>query len=80
MRNINYSDIPNEENERAATRKAVTETLHKCYKHKFPSVLSLFDDVYDKLPVHLAEQKEELKAHLQVYGHKYKDFDKFTQE
>jgi len=73
-------DMPNEESERATTRKAVTETLHKCYKHKFPSVLSLFDDVYDKLPLHLQEQKKELQEHLQNYSHKYEFLDKFSKE
>ncbi len=53
MKNIGHKDIPNEEVERAETRKVITEALHKCYKHKYPSVLSVFDDVYDKLPVHL---------------------------
>lgn len=50
-----------EEKERSDARKLVTETLHRCQKHKFPSVLSLFDDVYDRLPVHLQEQRQELK-------------------
>ena len=56
--------VPDEAAERTAVRKQVTETLHKCYKHKYPSMLSLFDDVYDKLPQHLVEQKEELRQHL----------------
>jgi 2-oxoisovalerate dehydrogenase E1 component alpha subunit len=80
LKNVNYSDIPDEAAERAATRKIVTETLHKCYKHKYPSVLSVFDDVYDKLPSHLEEQKAELKAHLETYGHKYDFLDKFSKE
>lgn len=46
---------------RAETRKEVTTALHKCYKHKYPSILSLFEDVYDKLPSHLEEQREDLK-------------------
>jgi 2-oxoisovalerate dehydrogenase E1 component alpha subunit len=64
-------DVPSEEKERASARKLVTETLHQSQKHKFPSVLSLFDDVYDKLPVHLQEQREELKQHLRDYSDKY---------
>jgi uncharacterized protein YicC (UPF0701 family) len=43
-------------------------------------VLSLFDDVYDRLPNHLKEQREELKAHLEAYGHKYDFLDKYTKE
>lgn len=71
LEKIGHKEIPNEEKERADARKIVTETLHACQKHKFPSVLSLFDDVYDKLPEHLKEQREELKQHLKDYGDKY---------
>ncbi len=61
LRNVKCSDIPNEESERAAARKTVTDALHRCEKHKLPSMLSLFDDVYDELPAHLKEQREELR-------------------
>lgn len=57
-------------------RQAVTEALHRCEKHKMPSMLSLFDDVYDRLPAHLIEQKEELRQHLAEYGHKYEFLNK----
>lgn len=80
LSNIGYKDIPDEAAERSAVRKQITEALHKSYKHKFPSMLSLFDDVYDKLPQHLQEQKEELKAHIEAYGHKYDYLDKHLQE
>jgi 2-oxoisovalerate dehydrogenase E1 component alpha subunit len=53
LEKVGYKDVPNEEKERAEARKSVTSALHECQKHKLPSVLSLFDDVYDKLPVHL---------------------------
>jgi len=49
----------------------VTTALHECQRHKFPSVLSLFDDVYDKLPAHLQEQRQELREHLEQYSDKY---------
>lgn len=62
--NIKHEDIPNEQIEREKARKSITDTLHKCEKVKLPSVLSMFDDVYDRLPVHLQEQKEELREHL----------------
>lgn len=52
-----YADVPDQEKERGEARKLITETLHNCQKHKFPSVLSLFDDVYDQLPKHLQEQR-----------------------
>lgn len=38
----------------------------------------MFDDVYDKLPVLLQEQRAELKAHLEAYGSKYESLDKFS--
>lgn len=78
LNSINCSDVPNEEAERNNTREIITQALHKSYKHKYPSVLSLFDDVYDKLPAHLLEQREELKAHLAEYGDKYNFLDKHS--
>ena len=77
---INCKDTPDESAERSAARKKITEALHQCYKHKFPSILSLFDDVYDKLPQHLLQQREELKAHLETYGHKYDFLDKHLKD
>ena len=71
LHSISFKDIPKEEEERTAARKSVTEALHKCQGYKFPSVLSLFDDVYDKLPAHLVEQREELRQHMRDYGEKY---------
>lgn len=37
----------------------------------------MFDDVYDKLPQHLIEQREELREHLKKYGDKYEFLEKF---
>lgn len=71
LQSVNHSDIPDEETERTNARKLVTEALHRCQKYKYPSVLSLFDDVYDKLPKHLADQRAELKEHLLKYADKY---------
>ena len=45
--------VPDEQYERTEVRKETTDALRKCYKHKNPTILSMFDDVYDKLPVHL---------------------------
>lgn len=53
LESVKYKEAPNVEKEREATRKVVTESLHRCQKHKLPSIESLFDDVYDKLPAHL---------------------------
>ena len=57
LKATNYKDTPNEEQERTEAKKIVTESLKKCQKHKFPAVETLFDDVYDKLPPHLIEQR-----------------------
>lgn len=38
----------------------------------------MFEDVYDKLPAHLIEQREELREHLKAYGDKYPYLEKFT--
>ena len=77
---VGCKEVPDENAERASVRKHITEALHKCYKHKFPSMLSLFDDVYDKLPAHLLEQREELRSHLETYGHKYDFLDKHLKD
>ena len=54
----------------------MTEALHRCEKYKTPPMLSLSDDVSDRLPAHLVEQKEELRQHLAEYGHKYEFLNK----
>ena len=77
LQGIKHSDVPDENDTRKAARKDITDTLHKCQKIKFPAMESLFEDVYDKLPVHLQEQRNELKEHLKEYGHKYDFLDKF---
>lgn len=77
LHNIKHSNVPDEAETRKAARKDITDTLHKCQKIKFPAMESLFEDVYDKLPRHLEEQRDELKEHLRVYGDKYDFLDKF---
>ena len=37
----------------------------------------MFDDVYDKLPQHLIEQRESLREHLKTYREKYDFMEKF---
>lgn len=71
LKSVNEKDTPNEEVEREKARKEVTESLHRCQVHKFPSVESMFEDVYDKLPQHLIEQRDSLKNHLKTYEGKY---------
>jgi 2-oxoisovalerate dehydrogenase E1 component alpha subunit len=80
LKNINYSQVINEDDERDSAKKIVTEALHKCQKYKYPTISSMFDDVYDKLPKHLEEQKAELKQHLKDYGDKYPFLSKHEQD
>ena len=49
----------------------IKDALRKCMKEKFPPIDTLFDDVYDKLPAHLLEQREQLREHVRNYGDKY---------
>lgn len=74
---INFRNAPNEKEEREQANKTVVEALHRCQKHKFPTIDSLFDDVYDKLPAHLIEQRESLREHLRNYSDKYPFLEKF---
>ena len=46
-------------------------SLKTAMQAKKPSINSLFDDVYEVLPPHLLEQKENLKVHLEKYGDNY---------
>ena len=36
-----------------------------------PNIDSLFEDVYEKVPAHIEEQRQELKAHLRKYPEPY---------
>ena len=36
-----------------------------------PSISELFTDVYDQLPAHLVEQREQLQQHLAKHGDQY---------
>lgn len=74
---MDYKDIPNESEIRATAGSEIKDSLRKCMKYKFPPVETLFDDVYDKLPVHLVEQREQLREHIREYGDKYPFLDKF---
>jgi 2-oxoisovalerate dehydrogenase E1 component alpha subunit len=50
----------------------VRSTLKDALEAKKPSVDSLFDDVYDRVPQHLEDQKNKLKDHLKKYPEIYK--------
>ncbi|KIO18952.1 hypothetical protein M407DRAFT_153529 [Tulasnella calospora MUT 4182] len=53
---------------RAQQKKAVFAAFQKAEKLKKPALDNLFNDVYDKLPWNLIEQKNELKRLLAKYG------------
>lgn len=78
LKQVEYKNIPNEKELREKANKEVIQSLHRCQKHKFPSVEGMFDDVYDKLNVNLVEQREELREHLKQYGDKYPYLEKFS--
>ncbi len=71
LKSQQYKNLVNESEYRNEVKNQVVESLKKCQKHKFPPVDTLFDDVYDKLPAHLLEQREELRDHLRKYSDKY---------
>jgi 2-oxoisovalerate dehydrogenase E1 component alpha subunit len=49
----------------------VRSSLKKAMNCKKPSIDTLFEDVYEKMPHHLVAQKEQLKSHLEKYGENY---------
>jgi 2-oxoisovalerate dehydrogenase E1 component alpha subunit len=57
---------------RLRAKTAVRDSLKASSLEKLPKIDELFNDVYDELPLHLAEQKEHLRSHLKshpdVYG------------
>jgi len=67
------------------TRKKWTEEARReaidCLKagegEKLPHYDEMFEDVYDHIPQHLIEQREELRVHLKKYGKHY-PLEKFT--
>ena len=53
------------EKERAEMRKAVIAAMQAAEKDKKPPVSDMFTDVYETLPWHLEEQRQELKELLE---------------
>ena len=79
LQGIGHKDLPNETEVRNQASTEIKDALKKCMKAKFPSVETLFDDVYDKLPANLLEQREQLREHIRKYGDKYPFLEKFEQ-
>src|SRR5687768_10135304 len=53
------------------TREDVLQALQRAEAEKKPPVDEMWTDVYDELPPHLVEQKEELQTHLAKYAEHY---------
>ena len=56
---------------RAQARDTARNALKLATVEKKPSIETMFDGVYDQIPDHLNEQKQELKAHLRKYPDAY---------
>jgi 2-oxoisovalerate dehydrogenase E1 component subunit alpha len=52
-------------------RKAVMASLKKAEGEKKPAIEELFTDVYDEVPLHLQQQRDELKKHLEKHEAEY---------
>jgi len=55
----------------AESRQSVRDALMKAEKQLKPAVVHMFTDVYDTVPQHLEEQKQELEKHLKEYPDEY---------
>jgi 2-oxoisovalerate dehydrogenase E1 component alpha subunit len=58
LKSQQYKDLVKESEYRNEVRNEVVESLKRCQKHPLPAIDTMFDDVYDKLPAHLLEQRE----------------------
>lgn len=60
-------------------KKVVVGAMKQAEAEKKPHIDHLFTDVYDTLPKHLQEQKQELAEHLKKYG-QYYGLDQFSDQ
>ena len=56
---------------RDEAKESVKEALKHANEHRKPNIDEMFTDVYDTIPQHIADQKEELRAHLKKHHDKY---------
>ena len=68
---------------RDEARNAVREALKNGIEARKPPIDDLFTDVYEKIPNHIEDQRQQLKQHLRKYGSEYdlaqfKDGEKFA--
>ncbi|KAL1916853.1 uncharacterized protein VTP21DRAFT_5557 [Calcarisporiella thermophila] len=64
-------DADKEKELRAAARKDVLKAFSAAEKRKKPAITELFEDVYDVLPPHIAEQQAELLKLVKKYPEHY---------
>ena len=72
--------LVNEERTKNLRKEAmnqVRDALKKSTQEQFPEVDSLFEDVYEKIPHHIEEQRQQLKEHLRKYPDDY-NLEKFV--
>ena len=60
-----------EENLRTSERSSVMEAMLNAERKDKPDPMSMFDDVYQEIPVHLQRQKEEMVNHTKKYPSHY---------
>lgn len=56
---------------RKEIRSEILTLLPECEKNPYPSVQSMFDDVFSDVPDHLLRQRDELNNHLEQYKEHY---------
>jgi 2-oxoisovalerate dehydrogenase E1 component alpha subunit len=61
---------------RLEAKNMVRDALKNATGELLPPVDSLFEDVYDEMPLHLQEQREELRQHIRKYPDSY-ELEKF---
>lgn len=61
---------------RLEAKNAVRDALKNATGELLPEIDNLFSDVYEKIPLHLLEQREELREHIKKYPDSY-ELEKF---
>lgn len=61
---------------RLEAKNKVRDALKGATGELLPEVDSLFEDVYAEMPLHLLEQREELRQHVKKYPDSY-ELEKF---
>ena len=56
---------------REKAKQSVREALKTASELQKPEIDTLFEDVYNEMPAHLKDQREQLKQHLRKYPEHY---------